>query len=196
LLVAAELQGEEPPTAKQVFAAVQELVAVHRDDVAAQTLGTVAAVAVLGLSRQSAGILLKVAEVDAFLLAEPDGRRTREAWLFEVHPELCFAAMNAGSVLPRKATAHGQLLRLDLVRGQFPDAEGRIRDWGGGARYSLLDLCDAYAACWTALRFAQTDGAMPSRRDTVAPMLEVLGEKAPGVAPADPATGLPMRMVV
>lgn len=197
LLAAAEPDGGKPPTAKQVFARVQELVAARKDAVAAQAVGTAgAAVQVLGLSQQGAGILLKVAEVDAFLLAKPDGQGTRQDWLFEVHPELCFAAMNSGTVLPRKPTAHGQLLRLDLVRGQFPDAEERIRSWEAGARHSLLDICDAYAACWTALRFAQTDGAKPSRRDHVTPALEVLGEEAPGRSPADGATGLHMRMVV
>jgi len=197
LLAAAEPEGKNPPTAKRVFARVQELVAEHKDAVAAQTIGTAgAAVPVLGLSQQGAGILMKVAEVDAFLFAKPDGERTRQDWLFEVHPELCFAAMNGGPVLPRKPTAHGQLLRLDLVRAQFPDAEERIRSWEEGARHSLLDICDAYAACWTALRLAQTDGADPSRRDRVRPPLEVLGEEAPGLSPTDRVTGLRMRMVV
>ena len=118
---------------------------------------------VLGLSQQGAGILLKVAEIDGFLCAERDGDDAlpRQEWLFEVHPELCFLAMNGGG-LARKASAHGQLQRLDLVRDQFPDAEERIRDWDEGSMYSLLDICDAYAACWTALRFARAVAARSS----------------------------------
>jgi predicted RNase H-like nuclease len=186
LLAAAEAGGGKPPTATQVFARAQQLVAAR------QTAGRAK---VLALSRQGAAILLKVAEVDAFLLADRDDRPPRRDWLFEVHPEICFAAMNAGTVLPRKATAHGQLLRLDLVRDQFADAERRVRDWPDGARCSLLDVCDAYAACWTALRYARTGGTAPSERGRVVPALQVLGESAPGRSPADPATGLPMRIV-
>lgn len=187
MLAAAEAGGGKPPTATQVFARVQQLVAARK---AASPPAKV-----LALSRQGAAILLKVAEVDAFLLAGRADRPPRRDWLFEVHPEMCFAAMNAGTVLPPKATAHGQLLRLDLVRDQFADAERRIRDWRDGARCSLLDVCDAYAACWTALRYARTGGTAPSERDRVAPALQVLGETAPGRSPTDPETGLPMRIV-
>jgi predicted RNase H-like nuclease len=199
LLSAAEPVDGKPPKAKQVFARVQELVAARKDAAAAEAAAAGAAVAeVLGLSQQGAGILLKVAEVDAFLLAEraPDGRLPRQEWLFEVHPELSVIAMNSGAALPRKATAHGQLQRLDLVRAQFPDAEQRVRAWEGGARYSLLDICDAYAACWTALRFARTSGGTLSQRGDVTPALEVIGEEAPGRSPVEQTTGLGMRMVV
>lgn len=202
LLVAAKPVDDKPPTAKQVFARVQHLVAERRQ--AAKKAAGDAAMSgnpvakVLGLSQQGAGILLKVAEVDAFLLDGETGRRTgeRQEWLFEVHLELCFEALNGGRVLPPKPTAHGQLLRLDLVRREFPDAEPRIRAWPDGARHSLLDICDAYAACWTALRWARTDAGATEHRDRVTPPLEVLGEDSPGRSPVEPATGLRMRMVV
>ncbi len=196
LLAAGESSAGKPPTAKQVFNRVQELVAARKDSLVASTAGASGPVKVLGLSQQGAGILLKIAEVDAFLLAHENGQPPRRDRFFEVHPELCFAAMNADTVLPPKPTAHGQLLRLDLVRDQFPDAEQSIRAWEDGARYSLLDVCDAYAACWTALRLAQTGGLAQSERGRVTPALRVLGEEAPGQSLADPATGLPMRMVV
>ena len=199
LLSAAEPVDGKAPKAKQVFARVQELVAVRKDAAAEEAAAAGAVVAeVLGLSRQGAGIMLKVAEVEAFLLAEraPDGQLPRQEWLFEVHPELCATAMNGQAALPRKATAHGQLQRLDLVRAQFPDAEQRVRAWEGGAKYSLLDICDAYAACWTALRFAQTSGGALNHRGAVTPALEVIGEEAPGRSPVEPGTGLRMRMVV
>lgn len=125
--------------------------------------------------------------------SDHDDQPPRPDWLFEVHPELSFAAMSAGTVLPPKPAAHGQLLRLDLVRGQFPDAEERIRAWEGGSHHSLLDVCDAYAACWTALRFAQTCFGVPSQRDRVTPPLEVLGEDitgGPGCGAADADGGV------
>jgi hypothetical protein len=55
---------------------------------------------------------------------------------------------------------------------------------------------DAYAACWTALRWTQTDAGDPARRSDVSPPLEVLGEDEDGRAPREEATGLLMRMVV
>ncbi len=83
-----------------------------------------------------------------------------------------------------------------LVRSQFPDAEHRIRSWPLGEKHSLLDICDAYAACWSALRWALTDGGELKRRDDVTPPLELLGETAPGEPAREPASGLAMRMVV
>lgn len=188
----------KPPGAKVVFARVQEHVAERQGAVAAEAAaaGTSAAT-LLSLGQQGAGILAKVSEVDAFLRApRRDGERERQEWLFEVHPEMCFRAMNGGEVAPPKTTAHGQLQRLDLVRRAFPDADQRIREWEGGARHSLLDICDAYSACWTALRWAQTAGGRVERRREVTPPLEVLGEVAPGSSPREQATGLLMRMVV
>jgi predicted RNase H-like nuclease len=208
LLVAAEPVDGNPPTAKQVFARVQQLVAEQKQ-AAKRAAGNAATSSnpvakVLGLSQQGAGLLLKVAEVDAFLLGsdsdsdagQAERQAQRQEWLFEVHPELCFAALTGGTVLPPKPTAHGQLLRLDLVRHEFPDAEQRIRGWDDGARHSLLDICDAYAACWSALRWAQTDAGAVGKRAWVTPPLEVLGEEAPGRPSVERRTGLPMRMVV
>lgn len=124
------------------------------------------------------------------------GQTEREHWLAEVHPEMCFRAMGGGLVPPPKASAHGQLQRLDLVRRAFPDADDRIRDWKLGHKISLLDICDAYAACWTALRWARTGAGAVAQRANVTPPLEVLGEEAPGTPTRERATGLAMRMVI
>jgi hypothetical protein len=194
----------KPPPVKVVFARVQELVKqrqgiVDADAAAAQQPAS----KVLSLSQQGAGILLKVAEVDNFLREQAPGDEhpnasavERQDWLFEVHPEMCFRAMNDGKVPPRKPTAHGQLQRLDLVRRQFPDADARIHGWKDGDRHSLLDICDAYAALWTALRWARTDSGELGRRSEVTPPLAVLGEFEPGRSPHEAETGLLMRMVV
>lgn len=161
-----------------------------------QRLTGVPAKTLLKLSQQGSAILVKVAEVDAFLRARSAGERDRQDWLFEVHPEMCFRALNDGAVPPSKTSALGQLQRLDLVRREFPDAEERIRAWAGAARHSLLDVLDAYAGCWTALRWAQTGAGDPKRRATVTPPLAVLGEDACWRSPREQATGLLMRMVV
>ena len=95
-----------------------------------------------------------------------------------------------------KSSAHGQLQRLDVVQRAFPDAEERIRAWELGTKYSLLDICDAYAACWSALRWALTDGGRADRRAELTPPLEVLGETAAGEPVREPASGLAARMVV
>jgi predicted RNase H-like nuclease len=188
----------KPPGARVVFARVQDAIAEQQRaaDAAAAEAG-VAAETLLKLSQQGTAILVKVAEVDAFLRApQPTGAPDRQQWLFEVHPEMCFRALNGGAVPPSKTTALGQLQRLDVVRREFPDAEERIRAWAGAARHSLLDVLDAYAACWTALRWALTGAGAPERRAGVTPALEVLGEDADGRSPMEQATGLLMRMVV
>lgn len=195
---AAAPEDGKPPGARLVFARVQAAIAENQRaaDAAAAEAG-VPAETLLRLSQQGAAILVKVAEVDAFL-SKPraPGEPDRQGWLFEVHPEMCFRAMNDGVVAPPKASAHGQLQRLDLVRREFPDAEERIRAWPGAARHSLLDVLDAYAACWTALRWGQTYAGAAARRSHVSPPLEVLGEDEDGRAPREAATGLLMRMVV
>ena len=127
----------------------------------------------LGLSRQAAGLLPKIDDVDRFLRAD----RSRAAWLFEVHPELCFREMNDGVVPPPKGTAAGLLQRLALVRRRFPDAATQIEQGEAASRAGLADLLDACAALWTALR----------RRE---------GHARSFGAGADPLTGVPMRMTV
>jgi hypothetical protein len=103
---------------------------------------------------------------------------------------MCFRAM-AGGTLPSKASAHGQLQRLDLVCHELPDGDERIRAWERGHKHRLLDICDAYAACWSALRWARTGGGAVDRRSDVTPPLEVLGETTPGEPSAMRRAGLP-----
>jgi predicted RNase H-like nuclease len=196
LLAATQPLEARPPRAKEVFQRVQALVEERRQELEDRDRAETDAVEIRGYSQQASGILLKVAEVDAFLAAKDtagEGAARRE-WLIEVHPEMCFMAMNESEPLPPKTSGRGQLQRLDLVAGAFPDADRRIRSWSGATRYSLLDICDAYAALWTALRWRRHDAGLP--RDELDPPLEVLGETEPGASATDPETGLPMRMVV
>ena len=198
LVCATEPDAGKPPKAKVVFERARDIVVAEqtRLDADAAANGT-QKTKLLRLTQQAAGILGKVAEVDAFMReVPPAGEPAREEWLVEVHPEMCFRAIAAGQMPPSKASAHGQLQRLDLVRHEFPDADERIRAWKLGRKYSLLDICDAYAACWTALRWAVTGSGAVERRNDVSPPLEVLGETAPGEPAREPGTGLATRMVI
>jgi predicted RNase H-like nuclease len=105
------------------------------------------------LSAQAAGIAPKVAEVDAFVRAHPEA----EAWLWECHPELCFAALDGGGALAApKRSAEGRARRLALVRERFPEAPQRLATapWRASAA-TTTDALDAYAALTTALRCAR-----------------------------------------
>ena len=101
-------------------------------------------------THQTINITPKVAELDALLRARPE----REAWVAECHPELCFRII-AGRDLAPKRTAAGAATRLGLLTAIFPDAAERITSapWRR-SEVARDDLLDAYAALWSALRFA------------------------------------------
>jgi predicted RNase H-like nuclease len=105
---AAPVDGK-PPGARVVFARVQDAIAENQQAVNDVAAGEgVQAETLLRLSQQGAAILVKVAEVDAFLrepraVGEPDC----QDWLFEVHPEMCFRAMNGGVIAPPKRALTG-----------------------------------------------------------------------------------------
>jgi len=100
-----------------------------------------------GISAQAYNILAKIAEVDK-LLSPPMQNR-----VYEVHPELCFYAMNGDmSVREKKREADGQEKRAGLLRENgFPfdrmkHPTAPRRHWG------LDDLIDACACAWSARR--------------------------------------------
>lgn len=185
LACATEPVNGRPPKAREIFERARAAIAGEQErlDAAAPVLRRV--------SQQAAGILGKIAEMDE-LMGEPD----RERWFVEVHPEMSLRAMAGERLLASKTSAHGQLERLELIGRTFPDSDRRIRDWRLGGKLSLLDILDAYAACWTALRWAATDGGAVARRGDVSPPLCVLGEDAAGQPERDAASGLAMRIVV
>lgn len=151
---------------REVYARVRELVAARREQAGDPA-------SVKGLSAQAAGILPKVCELDAFMREDA----ARNDVLAECHPEVSFTVMNGGVPLPAKSSAAGQLARLDLVREGFPDAEGVIRASPLSRRHGLVDILDAYAALWSAVRWRRGDH-------------ETLGDGG-----RDAETGAPMRMV-
>lgn len=100
-----------------------------------------------GISAQAYNILAKIAEVDALISPRLQNR------VHEVHPELCFYAMNGEmSVREKKREAEGQEKRVALLRKNgFPVDRVRQPDvprrhWG------LDDLIDACACAWSARR--------------------------------------------
>jgi predicted RNase H-like nuclease len=128
-----------------------------------------------GVSAQSAALIPKIREVDH--LVRTYGLSAPECFL-EAHPELSFKRMNGDRSLPPKHTLIGQHARARLVTEQFPDFEDALERYGSRASRQIEDILDAYAALWTALRWAEDKA-------------EVLGG-----AERDPRTGHEMRMVV
>lgn len=124
-------------------------------------------------SIQAFGILPRIAEADA-LLARSPGLAER---MVEVHPEVSFARL-AGRALAAKKTPEGRDERLAALRPVFGDLDARLATLTlRRAQAAPDDVLDAYAAAWSALRYADY------RHDT-------LGDGGVDVA------GRPMRIVV
>jgi predicted RNase H-like nuclease len=98
-----------------------------------------------GCSRQTFGIIGKIAEVDA-LMSPENQARVREG-----HPEVTFAVMCDKPIDERKKTGAGRAARLAALRPSFPDLDDRLvaRTPSGVGRDDVLD---AYAMLWTARR--------------------------------------------
>jgi predicted RNase H-like nuclease len=79
-----------------------------------------------------------------------------QRWAFEVHPEVCFWALNKCRPMKHnKKTKEGTAERVVLLRRVFPQVETHLanRLRGVGAD----DLLDAAAAAWTALRWHRNE---------------------------------------
>jgi predicted RNase H-like nuclease len=103
-----------------------------------------------GLSRQAWGIAPKIRQVDEAMT--PDCQQ----WAFEVHPEVCFWALNQRRPMAHnKKTMEGTADRVVLLRRVFPQVETHLanRPRGVGAD----DLLDAAAAAWTGLRWHRNE---------------------------------------
>ncbi len=101
------------------------------------------------LSRQTWGILSKIREVDTFLGSD----LTRQEWIREVHPEVCFWAWNGNRAMSyRKRAAAGKTEREALVIPRYGTAYTSARSTLPAGRYSKDDLLDAFSALWTAER--------------------------------------------
>jgi len=101
------------------------------------------------VSKQTFGILGKIAEADAFLRSSRWARRT----LYEVHPELSFAQWAGAPMRHPKKSGEGRAERLALIASTFgarvfDDARQAVR----GQQVRSDDLADAFATLWTAAR--------------------------------------------
>ncbi len=98
-----------------------------------------------GLSQQAFGIIPKIKQVDDAIT--PDCQQ----WAFEVHPEVCFWALNQRRAMKHnKKTKEGIAERIALLRNVFPEIERHLAT--RLTRVGADDLLDAAAAAWTALR--------------------------------------------
>jgi predicted RNase H-like nuclease len=97
----------------------------------------------LGISKQAHSLGPRILHVTS--LAATDAR------LYEVHPEVCFRAMNGGVPLRnRKKWADGALERIDLLRRHGIE----LTELRTTASAPLDDVLDAAAAAWSAHRIA------------------------------------------
>lgn len=102
------------------------------------------------MSQQAWGIAPKIKQVDDAITSEC------QCWTFEVHPEVCFWALNQRRPMKHnKKTKEGAAERLVLLRRVFPQIETHLanRPRAVGAD----DLLDAAAAAWTALRWHRNE---------------------------------------
>lgn len=99
-----------------------------------------------GLSQQAFGIIPKIKHVDDAITADS------QQWAFEVHPEVCFWALNQRQPMRHnKKTSEGASERIALLRPLFPDIDRHLAK--RTLRVGADDLLDAAAAAWTGLRF-------------------------------------------
>ena len=98
-----------------------------------------------GLSQQAFHIGSKIKQVDDAITPE------RQQWAFEVHPEVCFWALNGERPMAHnKKTEAGRNKRIDLLRTKFPEIQRHLLNRPPGVGKD--DLLDSAAAAWTALR--------------------------------------------
>lgn len=72
-------------------------------------------------------------------------------WAFEVHPEVCFWALNQRRAMKHnKKTKEGIAERIAFLREAFPEIDKHLAS--RPPRVGADDLLDAGAAAWTALR--------------------------------------------
>ena len=102
-----------------------------------------------GVSAQAFGIYKKVREIDELLCENP----ALVNILFEVHPEVSFAAWNASPFTTKKATEEGFKERLALTEPLFGQGIfDQIRSQFKKRDVSNDDILDALGALWTAQR--------------------------------------------
>jgi len=104
------------------------------------------------LSRQAWAILPKIREVDAFVRSDP----TRNRWVREVHPEVCFFAWNGFVAMAnRKKTLAGRIERESLA--------GRGRSCFSGRRsldHQAVMIAEGHVACRASAAMSRSSADM------------------------------------
>jgi predicted RNase H-like nuclease len=97
----------------------------------------------------------KIKNLDHYLTVDD------QSHVFEVHPEVCFYAMNSDIALSKgKKTPEGMRAREDLLDSYFPGLRSLVLDALADTGYGrkllgLDDVHDAIAALWSARRSAE-----------------------------------------
>lgn len=106
------------------------------------------------VSKQCFMLFPKIREIDALISPDLQSR------VREVHPELCFWALNGGKPLPlakrikSRVNPDGMTLRRELLRsGGFPIDALEHPAWPK-SKVAEDDILDACACCWSAWRIA------------------------------------------
>jgi predicted RNase H-like nuclease len=101
------------------------------------------------ISKQAFGILSKVREVDRVISPGI------QSWVYEVHPELCFWALNGGKAMKYgKLSPRGRSERLHLLSKPYPQMPTHL-DRLEKKLAGPDDLLDAAVAAWTAVRIGR-----------------------------------------
>jgi predicted RNase H-like nuclease len=103
-----------------------------------------------GLSQQAFGIIPKIKQVDDAITSDC------QRWAFEVHPEVCFWALNQHRPMAHnKKSKEGAAERVNVLRRVFPQIEQHLAN--RPSPVGADDLLDAAAAAWTALRWNRNE---------------------------------------
>jgi len=118
------------------------------------------------LSRQAFEIIPKIREVDDLMTTE------LQTWVFEVHPEVSFWALNGEQSLKyRKLDREGREERLALLARHYAGIRNHVAELRR-AQAADHDLLDAAAAAWTAECVAT--GAVPRQYDSRGLRMEIV----------------------
>jgi len=97
------------------------------------------------ISSQTWGIVPKIGEIDNFLQESAQARKK----IREIHPEVCFWALNGAPMQHYKKTPEGPRERLRVLRRFFNPADAVLK-WAKDNRVPTDDVLDALAAAVTA----------------------------------------------
>ena len=103
-----------------------------------------------GVPAQAFGLYPRIREIDELVRRDGQAR----TYIYEVHPELCFMALNDGTpILESKKSHKGMDIRKSLIQAHF--GQGALRSVRQNHPASAVaddDIFDAFAALWTAER--------------------------------------------